>query len=307
MSQDLAEAWGRPRTPSEPGPGPISGASLRALDLEISRKLEGLLAGDYRTASTGIGTELYQVRPYQPGDDVRRIDWNVTARTGEPHVRVELADRVLATWIVLDHSASMGFGTSERRKLDVAEGVTIALGYVATRRGNRLGAVVFGPGKPRFVRPRQGRQGLLLALEALRDVAAGAGGLADAFELVEALARQRSLVVVVSDFRDGSGWRRALPRLVARHQVLAVEVADPRELALADVGELVFEDPETGEQLRADTRDPALRRRFAELAAHERRSLAGELAAAGVPHLALSTEGEWLRALADFLRRSDLR
>ena len=122
-----------------PGPGPMPDALLRALDVSIGRRVEGLLAGDYRSSAQGDGTELLLVRPYVPGDDVRRIDWNVTARTGEPHVRVHLAERVLVTWLVLDTSPSMQFGTGERRKADVAEGVAIAVGHLATRRGNRLG------------------------------------------------------------------------------------------------------------------------------------------------------------------------
>src|SRR5271154_5315884 len=144
----------RGRTPAEPGPGPLSSESLRALDLAIGRRVSGLLAGDYRSAFAGVGTELYQVRPYQPGDDVRRIDWNVTARTGETHVRVELAERVLVAWLVVDASASMAFGTADGRKADVAEGVAIAIGHVATRRGNRLGVVAFGAGEPRFRQPQ---------------------------------------------------------------------------------------------------------------------------------------------------------
>src|SRR6185295_4999634 len=150
---------------------------LRALDVAIGRRVSGLLSGDYRSNDLGVGTELAQVRPYVPGDDVRRIDWNVTARTAEPHVRVHLAERVLVTWLVLDTSASMLFGTADRRKLDVAEGVAIAVGHVATRRGNRLGLVTFGDDSPRTLPPRQGRLGLLGLLSALRDepVADGAG------------------------------------------------------------------------------------------------------------------------------------
>src|SRR5436305_1556186 len=127
--------------PDAPGPGPMPDALLRALDIQIGRRMEGMLAGDYRSNVLGHGTELAQVRPYQPGDDVRRIDWNVTARTGEPHVRVHLAERVLVTWVVLDTSASMQFGTADRRKADVAEGVALAIGHLATRRGNRLGVI----------------------------------------------------------------------------------------------------------------------------------------------------------------------
>ena len=156
-------------TPARPGPGPIPVQLLRALDITIGRRVEGLLSGDYRSSLLGVGTELAQVRPYVPGDDVRRIDWNVTARTGETHVRVHLAERVLVTWLVLDTSASMQFGTADRRKADVAEGVALALGHVATRRGNRLGIVAFGDGPPQATPPRQGRVGLIGLLTTLRD------------------------------------------------------------------------------------------------------------------------------------------
>ena len=157
----LVAATARERTPARPGPGPITAESLEALELAIGRRVDGLLAGDHRSAFAGVGTELYQVRPYEPGDDVRRIDWNVTARTAQTHVRVELAERVLVTWLVYDASASMAFGTAERRKADVAEGVALAVGHTATRRGNRLGLVAFGADDPFWRRPRQGRRGLL--------------------------------------------------------------------------------------------------------------------------------------------------
>jgi uncharacterized protein (DUF58 family) len=293
------------RSPARPGPGALPLPSLRALELAVGRRVDGLLAGDYRSAFAGIGSELWQVRPYAPGDDVRRIEWNVTARTGEPHVRVELAERVLVSWLVLDTSASMAFGTADRRKADVAEGVAIAVGYAATRRGNRLGLVLFGD-EPKVERPRQGRVALLDALRLLREVpGGGAGGLRDALQLTDRVARQRALVVVVSDFRGPLDWQPALLRLAGRHTVLAVEVRDPREQELADVGELRLVDPETGRQLRVDTGDAQLRDRFATAAAEERRALVALLANAGVRHVALSTEGDWLRPLAAFLRRKE--
>jgi uncharacterized protein (DUF58 family) len=300
----LVDALARVRTPAEPGPGTLTSESLRALDLAIGRRVSGLLSGDYRSAFGGIGTELQQVRAYMPGDDVRRIDWNVTARTGETHVRVELAERVLITWLVLDSSASMGFGTAERRKADVAEGVAIALGHVASRRGNRLGVVLFGPETPRFRRPYQGRRELLYALNAIREAPAGNGGLADALRLVGSLALQRSLVVVISDFRGPKDWQPELRRVASRHPTFAVEIRDQREQELADVGELRLVDPETGRQLFIDTGDATLRREFAELAERERDELATMLAAGGVPHVALPTEGDWLRPLATFLENS---
>ena len=292
----LIAAAGRERTAARPGPGAITAESLEALELAIARRVDGLLAGDYRSAFTGLGSELYQVRPYEPGDDVRRIDWNVTARTGVPHVRVELAERVLVTWLVFDASASMDFGTKERRKADVAEGVALAIGHAATRRGNRLGLVTFGPEDSRWRRPRQGRRGLLLTLSALRE---------EPLALLDGLAVQRSLVVIVSDFRGKQDWRPPLLRVAGRHPTVAIEIRDPREQELADVGELRLVDPETGRHLRVDTGDAKLRARFATAAREEREGLVRVLASAGVRHTALTTEGDWLRPLAAFLKRAE--
>jgi uncharacterized protein (DUF58 family) len=285
-------------------------ALLRALDVSIQRRVEGLLAGDYRSALLGDGTELAQVRPYVPGDDVRRIDWNVTARTGEPHVRVLLAERVLVTWVVLDTSPSMAFGTTDRRKADVAEGVALAIGHVATRRGNRLGLVTFGDSSPHSMPPRQGRVGLIGLLSALRreaDGGVGATSLGEALTRAGGLARQRALVVVVSDFRGPRDWRRPLLALAGKHDVVAVEIRDPREQELPNAGVLWLVDPETGRQLRADTRNERLRARFATAAAAERTELARALASAGARHVVLTTAGDWLRLLAVFLRRGPRR
>jgi uncharacterized protein (DUF58 family) len=305
----LARALRAEVRPDRPGPGPIPEGLLRALDVSIGRRVEGLLAGDYRSVLQGEGTELAQIRPYIPGDDVRAIDWNVTARTGEPHVRVRQAERVLVTWIVLDTSPSMTFGTADRRKADVAEGVAIALGHVATRRGNRLGAITFGDSAPRTMPVRQGRIGLLGLLTALRreeerDGRVGATSLGTALDHAAALARQRSLVVVVSDFRGPLDWRRPLLQLAGRHDVLAVEIRDPREQELPNAGELWLVDPETGRQLQVDTRNSKLRARFAQAAADERRGLARTLASVGVRHVVLTTSGDWLRPLAVFLRKA---
>jgi uncharacterized protein (DUF58 family) len=282
-------------------------ALLRALELSIGRRMEGLLAGDYRSVLLGDGTELAQVRPYVPGDDVRRIDWNVTARTRVPHVRVQLAERVLVTWLVLDTSASMQFGTAERRKADVADGVALAVGHVATRRGNRLGLVTFGDSRARSLPPKQGRMGLIGLLASLReepdDMPVGAASLAEALGRTSALARQRAAVVVVSDFRGPLDWRRALLDLSARHDVVAVEIRDPREQELPNAGALWLVDPETGRQLRVDTRSPRLRARFAAAAADERAEVARVLANAGTRHVVVTTSDDWLRSLAVFLRR----
>jgi uncharacterized protein (DUF58 family) len=298
------------RTPDRPGPGPISEQLLRAVDITVARRMEGLLAGDYRSRLLGQGSELAQIRPYILGDDVRQIDWNVTARTGEPHVRVQHAERVLVTWLVLDTSPSMSFGTADRRKADVAEGVAIAVGHVATRRGNRLGVVTFGDSQPRAAPVRQGRRGLIGLLAALREDVdepghrVGATSLGEAITRADALARQRSFVVLVTDFRGLADWRRPLLQLAGRHDVVAVEIRDPREQELPNAGELWLVDPETGRQLRADTRSAKLRRRFADAAAADRSGVAQTLASLGVRHVVLTTAGDWLRELAIFLRRA---
>ena len=281
---------------------------LRALDVTIGRRVEGLLAGDFRSSSHGAGTELAMVRPYQPGDDVRRIDWNVTARTGEPHVRVDLAERVLVTWLLLDTSASMQFGTADRRKADVAEGVAIAMGHLATRRGNRLGVVTHGGGRTEVLPPRQGRVGLIGLLTALRDELPIAGdgpeSLSAGLSRVAAAARQKALVVLVSDFRGGREWRRPLLELAGGHDVVAVEIRDPREEELPNVGPLWLVDPETGRQLRVDTRSGRLRERFVAAAAAERADVRRAIASTGARHVVLSTSGDWLRTLVSYLRRS---
>jgi uncharacterized protein (DUF58 family) len=284
---------------------------LRALDVSITRRMEGLLAGDFRSNLLGTGSELAMIRPYTPGDDVRRIDWSVTARTNEPHVRVDLAERVLVTWLALDTSPSMQFGTAERRKADVADGVAIALGHLATRRGNRLGIVTFGGTEPQTLPPTQGRASLVGLLSALRGEPdakphrerLGATSLGAGIGRVAALARQRALVVLVSDFRGARDWRGPLLELAGRHDVIAVEVRDPREQELANVGLLWLVDPETGRQLQVDTRSRRLRQRFAVAAEAERAQIASTLGAVGVRHVVLSTSGDWLRVLVAFLRR----
>ena len=297
---------GRDRSPSRPGPGAMSEATLRALDVIIQHRVEGLLAGDYRSSRLGHGSELAQVRVYQPGDDVRRMDWNVTARTREPHVRVHVAERTLVTWLVLDVSPSMDFGTADRRKADVAEGVALALGHVATRRGNRLGVVAFGGSAPRTLPPRQGRAGLLGLLVALRtDGTANDTGtsLREGLRLTTSLGRQRGLVAVISDFRGPRDWRSPLVELAARHEVLAIEIRDRREQELPDVGELWLVDPETRRHLRVDTGKRSLRERFAAAATAERADVAGAIRSAGAAHVVLATDGDWLRELTHFLTR----
>jgi uncharacterized protein (DUF58 family) len=296
------------RTPDRPGPGPVPPAVLRSLDLAVLRRVESLVPGEHLTPQVGAGTELATIRPYQPGDDVRHIDWNVTARMQEPHVRVHVGERALTAWLVLDVSASMAFGTADRRKADVAEGVALAVGHVATRRGNRLGVVAFGAGRPKVLRPRQGRLGLLQLLAELRAEHAASEGvttLGTAISGVAAVARQRGLVVLVSDFRGERDWEEPLRSLRARHGVLAVEIRDPRELELPPAGDLWLVDPETGRQLQVNTNSRSIRRRFKAAAAEERDEVAAALRRATADHLVLSTKGDWLRDLAGHLRRGE--
>ena len=297
----------RERTPESPGPGPLPEGLLRALDLKVGRRLDGLLAGEHRTAAVGIGTEIAQIREWEPGDDVRRIDWNATARSGEVHVRVDVAERALTSWVLLDVSPSMRFGTADRRKWDVAEGVAVAVGHLASRRGNRIGVATFGGTTSLMLRPRQGRVGLLGVLLAVRrdpeTERVGRTSVGSALTQVARVTRQRSLTVVVSDFRGPRDWRAPLLRLASRHAVVAVEIRDPREQELPNVGHVWLVDPETGRNLHVDTRGRRLRERFAETADAERADLARQLASLGVPHLVLSTRGDWLRSFAAFIGR----
>jgi uncharacterized protein (DUF58 family) len=301
----------RERTPDRPGPGPLPEAFLRAVDLQIGRRLDGLLTGEHRTAALGMGTELAQIREWVPGDDVRRIDWNATARSNQVQVRVDVAERALTSWVLLDVSPSMRFGTADRRKWDVAEGVAVATGHLASRRGNRIGVATFGGAESLVLPPRQGRVGLLAVLLAVRrepeTERVGATSIGSALKQIAKIARQRSLVVVVSDFRGPPDWRSSLLEVASRHAVVAVEIRDPREQALPNIGHVWLVDPETGRKLHVDTSRRRLRERFAEAAEKDRAALARALASLGVPHLTLSTGGDWLRPFATFVERERRR
>jgi len=297
------------RTKAAPGPGPTPEALLKALDVSIGRRIHGLVPGDFRAHGRGFGTELAAVRPYQPGDDVRHIDWNATARTTVPHIRERVPERAVDTWLLLDVSPSMAFGTAERRKADVAEGVALAVAHLATRHANRLAVATFGGNGVVRTAPRGGRLGLLLALRAARteieigrvDTAADTSA-ARALRLIAGAGSRRGLIVVVSDFRGPRDWLRPLAAAARRHDVLAVEIRDPREDELVDVGQLTLIDSETGRELKVDTSSSKLRRRFYAAAAAERASLAADLQATRARHIVLSTSNDWLRSLAAQLR-----
>ena len=289
------------------GPGPIAQPLIERLDLALSRLVARMLPGDRRAAGVGAGTELAQLRPYEIGDDVRHIDPAATARTGQPHVRLHVPERALTTWIVLDVSPSMAFGTALRLKADVAEGVALVFGRLGVRRAGSVGLVAFGAATTRVLPPRGAKPGIVALRRMVAEGVAPDGqhdldGLAGALRRVSRLARQPGLVVVVSDFRDQQAWERPLGSLRVRHSVLAVEIADPREAELPAVGHLALVDPETGARIELDTSPRRVRRRFAELERERRASVARELRRLRIQHVALSTDEDWLLALGRHLR-----
>jgi uncharacterized protein (DUF58 family) len=287
--------------PGRQGPGPIPAARVEALDLVMARRASGVLPGDRPAPGTGTGTELAQLRPYQPGDDVRRLDPAATARTGIPHVRLQVPERLLTTWIALDVSASMAFGSEGRLKSDVAEGVAMVLGRLGTRRGGRVALVTCGAPATRVLPPKGGRGALATLRRAVAEgVAAdrqGGPGLDDALARIGRMATHPGLVAVVSDFRDGEDWTAAMRRLTVRHSVLAVEVSDPREGALPAVGRLALVDPESGRQVEVNTSSARLRSAYAGAERDRREAVARSLRRAGAEHVRVTTDGPWLREL----------
>ncbi len=290
------------------GPGPLPQALIEALDVAVNRLVARTLPGDRRAAGIGVGMELAQLRPYEVGDDVRHIDPAATARSGgQPHVRLHVPDRALTTWIVLDVSPSMAFGTSRRLKSDVAEGVALVFGRLGVRRAGSVGLVAFGAAEPRVLRPRGSKPGIValrrtLAQGVAPDGQHDPGGLSGALQRVGRLARQPGLVVLISDFREQRGWERALGPVRIRHSVLAVEIGDPREAEVPAAGHLALIDPETGVRIEVDTSRRRVRERFAELERERRDTVARELRRLRTSHVALSTDQDWLPALGRHLR-----
>jgi len=340
----------------------MQAALVESLDLVLAGRAAGALPGERRAAGLGLGTELAQIRPYQVGDDVRKLDAAASARTGLPHVRDHVPERTLTTWLLVDVSASMAFGTAERLKSDVAEGVALVIGRLAVRRAGRIGLLTCGAPEPQQMPPSAGRSALVqlhrtLGKGVAEDGHAPQDALAQGMRRINRLARGHSLVVVVSDFREGAGaagagsesragdarpgsdprrgavwpggksrdgstwpggesrglggrggaadrpeWARALAALGARHDVLAVEVFDPREHELPDVGQLTLVDPETGARVEADSSNAELRRRFAAAELARRDQLKSALRSARARHVEVGTDQDWLRALGRSLR-----
>jgi uncharacterized protein (DUF58 family) len=291
--------------PARQGPGAIPAALVDVLALSIVRRGAGALPGDRLAPGVGSGTELAQLRPYQLGDDVRQLDPAASARTGIAHVRLQVPERILTTWLVLDVSASMAFGTAERLKCDVAEGVAQVVGRTATRHGGRL--AVLTAGGPERVLPPRGGPNARLGLRRLLEQGVAVDGVSDrgigpVLHRVGRLARQPGLIVVVSDFRGPLDWHKPLRALAARHRLIAIEIRDPREDRLEAAGRLSLVDPESGRLIEVDTSRRKLRERFEAAAAQERAVVASELRKAGTHHVVLSTSGDWLRALGRALR-----
>ena len=296
---------------------------LRQLEWHVIRRLDGLLQGDYRTLVRGSGLDLADLREYQPHDDVRHIDWNVTARLNAPHVRVFTEDREMSAWFLLDLSPSIHFGPQGHAKRDILTRFVAVLARLLTRHGNRVGAMLYGAGgaggaknaEGRSARavdavlpPRNSRAQVLQLVHRLLQPAAerAAGGTQLGLLLQAGLGgiRRRSSVFVVSDFISAPGWEKPLAQLAQRHDVVAVRLFDPLELELPDLGLVLLRDAETGEQLQVDTHDKAFRQRFARLAAEREATLRTGLAAAGADTLELRTDDDLIDALLRFM---DLR
>ncbi len=296
---------------SGPAPPRVAGAPaeevLRRLQIDITRRLDGMLHAHHEGLVPGRGSEPGDTRMYEPGDDVRRIDWNVTARMPEVHVRETVADRELSTWVLLDRSASLDFGTADCEKRDLALAATAAVGFITLRTGNRLGVVVADGGDLRILPPGTGRRHLLGTLHAATTASAKAAtGTVDLAAAIESLAkagsRRRGLMVVVSDFLAPEGWDRQLRALAHRHEVLAVEIVDPRELSLPEVGVIELVDPETGQQREIHT-SADVRERYATAATAQRADIARRIRSAGADHLVLRTDRDWLLDIVRFVSR----
>ncbi|HEY1488145.1 MAG TPA: DUF58 domain-containing protein [Micromonosporaceae bacterium] len=278
--------------------------SLSRLQMLITKKLDGLLQGDYVGLLPGPGTEPGESREYRPGDDVRRMDWPVTARTTVPHVRQTVADRELETWLAVDLSASLDFGTAKMTKRDLAIAASAAMAHLTTRGGNRIGAVVGTGSSLRRLPARPGRketQGLLRSIAGT----SSQNGRSDLGALVDSLnrpPRRRGMAVVVSDFMvPPEQWSQPLRKLGVRHDLLAIEILDPREIEMTDSGVMEFVDPETGAVHEIQTSDPKLRTKYADAAASQRGAIASAIRGAGASHLRLRTDSDWLFDIVRFV------
>ena len=281
---------------------PISEGILKRLDMPVMRRLEGLLQGNYKSASRGDGLDLADLREYQFHDDVRRMDWNATARQGIPYVREYLEDREIPVWLLLDMSPSMRFeGVSVSKHAVLTEFATLICRLMLSR-GNRAGAMIFSGRVDRTIPARGGRLQLLQILNAISQhrPTQAATDLKQVLQDAGHVIRRRSLVFVVSDFISAEGWEKSLTTLAMRHDVVAVRLVDPLELRMPDLGFMTFQDAESGEQLFVDTNSRAFQERFAALADARETALRGFFEKAGVDVLELATQDEVMDALLHF-------
>ncbi len=288
----------------------IQGAEhiLKRLEWTVIKRLDGLLQGDYRTLLRGTGIDLADLREYQHHDDVRHIDWNVTARLQIPHVRVFTEDREMTAWFLLDLSPSIDFGSGELRKTSISSGFVAVLARLLTRHGNRVGALMYGAGVDTVIPPGSGRRHVLQLMHAMAQrPKAGEKGETRLHELLQTAAsmmRRRSTVFVVSDFISEPGWEKPLGQLAQKHEVVAVRLYDPLEANMPDLGLITMRDAESGEQLLVDTSNAKFRKRFAQISAQRDVDLRAALARAGVDTLELSTSDDLVQSI---LRFTDMR
>jgi len=289
---------------------------LLRLEWTVIRRLDGLLQGNYRTLMRGAGIDLADLREYQPHDDVRHIDWNVTARLDVPHVRVFAEDRDMVAWFLLDVSPSVDFGPPGQTKRDILTGFVAVLARLIQRHGNRVGAVLHASAhKPDAILPARASRAHVLHLlhtlthntSAASVAPSGTTALSQLLSSAQRVLRQRAALFVVSDFLSTPGWEKPLGQLAQRHDVVAVRLFDPLELHLPDVGLITLRDPETGEQLQVDTQDRGFRQRYAHLTAQREAQLHRQLTQAGVDTLELATDDDLLNAMLRFMQLRGMR
>jgi uncharacterized protein (DUF58 family) len=280
-----------------------SRAALTQLELLVTRRLDGVLNGDHRGLLPGPGTEPGEARAYEPGDDVRTMDWSVTARTTVPHIRQTIADRELETWIVVDLTPSLDVEGRYGAKRRLVEAAAATVGFLSAGGGSRVGMVLTGAGRPRVLRATSGRDHVRRLLEEVTRAPARVspgGTLDDALRAARNAARRHGLVVVISDFLADVDWERSLRVLGARHEFLAVHTADPLDIALPAVGAALLQDPATGEVLELDV-DGALAADYRRAADSHRAEVHAALRRCGAQVLALRTDRDWIRDVIDFV------
>jgi len=277
---------------------------LHRLDWQVIRRLDGYLQGDYRSLFYGSGVDFADLREYQPEDDIRYIDWNVSARMNTPYVRKYVEDREVIAWFLLDLSPSVDFGKLDNQKRNVLIDFVATLARILTRHGNRVGAMMYGSRVQHTVPARGGRNQVLRIINDLlkqpRQTNGSITDLAPLFNSGLNAIKKRSLVFVISDFISAPGWEKSLNLLSQRHEVIVIRLWDPREMEIPDIGTIVMEDAETGEQLYVDTHDKKFRQRFRDLAAQREKTLTETFKHAGVDALPLSTEEDLIRAIVRF-------